>query len=265
MADNRLVVTMKGPTAARGDVRLDDFLQFLLDLRSALNETDRAVSRSDEPTAFYTVTDLRRNSPAMVVLRAQTRDPDIDLRGRVLTKFVGGIAQIMAGKSPSGLTAQLLLDYQDLARHLRSGLREASFKHGKVEAKVSSDFGDRLDALVGPDRSEHGEMSGMLDIVNVRARPFFWLFPLGRERVRCYFPARLLEQVGAAIKHHVTVSGDMRFRGHILQPFSINVEHVDVHEADADLPSLMALRGIAPNATNGERSEEFVRRLRDGW
>lgn len=34
---------------------------------------------------------------------------------------------------------------------------------------------------------------------------------------------------------------------------------------DTGIPTLADLRGIAPNATDDESSEDFVRRLRDEW
>ncbi|MBI1813753.1 MAG: hypothetical protein HYR72_02110 [Deltaproteobacteria bacterium] len=267
MADYRLIVQMKGPSTGDRDVRLDDFLDFLFDLRTVLHATDRAIAHSDEPTTYYSVRDLSHSSPATVVLRAEKREIDLDLRDRVLTTFVGGVNEILSGAVPRGFGAGLLLDYQQLAKHLNGRLREASFEHRSVKAKVSASFGEKIAQIVGPDRREHGAVSGMLDIINVhQPRPFFWLYPAGgQERIRCFFTQELVAKVGQAIRRHVTVTGMLRFKAKMLQPHAVNARELEVHDADVDLPSLRGLRGIAPDAANGESSDVFVRRLRNAW
>jgi hypothetical protein len=266
MADYRLVVQMKGPATGDGDVRLDDFLEFLFDLQSVLHATDRVVAHSDAPTSYYSVRDLRHSSPATVVLQAEKRELDIDLRERVLTTFLQGINEILAGQMPRGFGAGLLLNYQDLAKHLNGRLREASFTHRKLKAKVSASFRDRIEQIVGPDRREHGSVSGMLDIVNAhQSRPFFWLYPAGGERIKCFFTSALVPKVGSAIQRYVTVTGTLRFKARMLQPYAVNATDMDIHEADNDLPSLRSLRGIAPDATDSDSADDYVRRLRDAW
>lgn len=47
----------------------------------------------------------------------------------------------------------------------------------------------------------------------------------------------------------------------VLHPKESGLEYL----TDDDLPTLTSLQGIAPNATGGLSSEEFVRNLRDEW
>lgn len=60
------------------------------------------------------------------------------------------------------------------------------------------------------------------------------------------------------------MAGILRFKANAFQPHSMTVSSIDVHEIDDDLPSLLSLRGIAPEATR-EDSADFVRKLRDAW
>jgi len=266
--DVRLVVQMKGPAGPDDDVRLEDFLRFLFDLLSTLHATDRAVAHTDQPTMDYQVRDLRHSSPATVILAARVREPEIDLRDRVLSSFVGGVNRILAGDTPEGFGPHLLLSYRGLARHLNGkNLREASFKHRRLKAKVSTSFQQKIEQIVGRDRRERGAVSGKLDIVNAhQARPFFWLYPAGApERIKCFFPPNLTSKVGEAIRRHVTVTGLLRFKAAMFQPYAVNVADIDIHEQDVDLPSLRDLRGIAAGAPLDEPAEDFVRRLRDAW
>ena len=265
----RLTVRMKGPVTARGDVRFEDFLKFLFDLLATLHATDRAVARSDEPTMDYRVRDLQHNSPATIVLEARPRERKIDLRKRVLQTFVSGVNGVLKGGMPIGFKPGLLLDFQDLAKHLNGRrLREASFEHATITAKVTTAFKEQIEQIVGPDRHEHGTVSGKLDIVNAhQAQRFFWLYPAGStERIRCYFPPTLMGRVGEAIERHITVSGRLRFKATMLQPYAVSVSDIDIHERDDDLPSLRNLRGLTKDATPApELSEQFVRRQRDAW
>jgi len=266
MADFRLFVQMKGPAVDGGDVRLDDFIEFLRDLQTVLNATDRAVAFSEEPTVYYKISDLTHSSPATIELGARKRHADIDVRSKVLSTFVGGVADILHGRHPVGFGASLLLEYRDLGKNLNGRIREAAFTHGNTEARVSHTFREKIESIVGPDRSEHGEVSGMLDAIYAhRGRSYFWLYPPGAERIRCFFKQEQVSKVGSGLRQHVTVSGLLRFKASMLRPYAVNVTDIDVHEQDDSLPSLTNLRGIAPNATGGVMSEDFVRRLRDAW
>ena len=256
---------MKG--AKSHDLKLDDFLDFLFDLRTVLRATDRTIALSDTPTTDYTVSDLSHSSPATIELRAETKEPGVDFRDRVLKTFIGGVKNILSGEMPRGFSTTLLIEYQDLARHLNGRLREALFVHGELRASVSSSFRGKIEEIVGPDQREHGEVSGFIEIINAhQRRPFFLLYPLGsRDRIKCFFNPQMMSAVGQAIKRHVTASGMLHFRANMLQPHEVSVRSLDVHERDADLPGLGDLRGIAPDATGDVQSEEFIRRLRDAW
>lgn len=263
MADYRLTVQLK--TSPGEDVRLDDFLNFLFVLQKVLNATDRTVSHSDEPTTYYRVADLSHSSPATVILRAQKREADLDMRTAVLTTFVGGMSTILAGSVPSGWGTSLLLDFREMGDYVNGHIRAVHFAHAKKEVLVSATFNEKIEAIVGPDRREQGTVSGMVDIVHAHRRPFFWLYPqTGQERIKCYFPQHLLAKVGGAIRRFVTVEGTLRFKAGMLKPYAVTVRDIDPHERDVDLPSLASLRGIA-SGDYSESSEDLVRRLRDGW
>jgi hypothetical protein len=61
------------------------------------------------------------------------------------------------------------------------------------------------------------------------------------------------------------VMGTLHYRQGQYFPQSIDVSDIQLLPSDNELPALSTLRGIAPNATDGMTSEDFVRKLRDAW
>lgn len=83
--------------------------------------------------------------------------------------------------------------------------------------------------------------------------------------VSCKFPQELLEHVQGALGSFVSVSGECFYRPDAPFPYKIKVQEMRVLPPSSELPSLSELRGIAPEATGGKSSEQFVRELRDNW
>ena len=83
--------------------------------------------------------------------------------------------------------------------------------------------------------------------------------------VNCKFPQELLEHVQGALGSFVSVSGECFYRPDSAFPYKINVREMRVLPPSSELPSLSELRGIAPEATGGKSSEQFIRDIRDEW
>ena len=83
--------------------------------------------------------------------------------------------------------------------------------------------------------------------------------------VSCKFPQELLEHVQSALGSFVSVSGECFYRPDAPFPYKIKVQEMRILPPSSELPSLSELRGIAPEATGGKSSEQFVRELRDSW
>lgn len=67
-----------------------------------------------------------------------------------------------------------------------------------------------------------------------------------RQKVRCYFPEDLLQEVFETFRKRVEVSGVIRFRKNGM-PVSINAERIEALPDDSELPTAMDVRGILRN------------------
>ena len=83
--------------------------------------------------------------------------------------------------------------------------------------------------------------------------------------VNCEFPPNLLATVQTSLGAFVSVSGECFYRPDAPYPYKINVREMNVLPRTEQLPTLRGLYGIAPDATGGRSSEQFVRELRDKW
>jgi hypothetical protein len=57
---------------------------------------------------------------------------------------------------------------------------------------------------------------------------------------------------------YVEVGGSLRQKKAARYPYAIDVEHIEVFPQEKELPKLIDLLGIAPDATGELTSEEFV-------
>ena len=91
----------------------------------------------------------------------------------------------------------------------------------------------------------------------------FTIYPVaGAKKVDAYFPDRLFDIAISSVKKYLNLSGQLKYKRMAKFPHSIKVEAIEVFPDEEDLPSIMDIHGIAPNATGELSSEEFVRRLR---
>ena len=59
---NKITIQLVGNARDREDVRLDDFIDQLKDVKKALLENELAVTGKDTPTLDYKVVDLRHSA-----------------------------------------------------------------------------------------------------------------------------------------------------------------------------------------------------------
>ena len=108
-------------------------------------------------------------------------------------------------------------------------------------------------------------VTGKLEQIHSRGKkPKFNLCDLGHS-IECNFPEEMLGQAQNALGRYVEIYGDYRYRDDMNFPYKVKVERLKVFPPSDQLPSLSDLCGIAPDATGGKSSEDFVRELRDEW
>jgi hypothetical protein len=110
-------------------------------------------------------------------------------------------------------------------------------------------------------------INGTLELLIINKKNnLFNLYPVvGAQNILCDFPKTLLQKAIAAIGHYANVVGQYHYKYEHPYPYYVKVTDIEIYPDENQLPNLFDLRGIAPNATNGLSSEDFVREMRDEW
>jgi hypothetical protein len=273
MPGHRITLQIEGAIPGQEHVRLVDFLQQLTALRNALRKTEETVAG----TARYEwqVVDLSHGSPATVVIEAVAmpglvKDPNDfvglpDRRDEVVSRFFGYMHSLTVKReAPEELSRSALIAFKELAVPVSHDRVRSSLRNGTESIEVDGSVQAVVDAILAPKTRESGTVEGRLEFINIHGgRNIFRIYPIvGPERVECSFPDDLLQVARESVGRAVRVSGELTF--HMRDPFphSIKAEEVETLPDDKDLPSLFDIRGMAPRATGGRTSEDFVSILR---
>ena len=134
--------------------------------------------------------------------------------------------------------------------------------------KLDDRFREKLSNARRLEEKVTSTIDGKLEQINIHNNAnTFRIYPSlpGASSVSCKFPHELLDHVQDALGSFVSVSGECFYRPDSAFPYKIKVQEMRVLPPSGELPSLSELRGIAPEATGGKSSEQFVRELRDQW
>lgn len=262
----RITIEFKGSDADAGDVRLSEFLEQLEAVKEALKQTERVVSGRPDQHIYYKIVDLSHSSPSRVVL-----EPVYPV-DKVLRKSLSVVPDALTSsirvlqfgrKPPARADLAMLESYKTLGASRNLKEMTISTSPQKV-VSINQGFSERVERAIGPDIFAPGSISGRLERVNLHNTRSFDIFPpIGPPKIRCHFEEADRAKVKNALDNFVTVKGRLRYKTWDKHPHAIDVKFIDIHEPDADLPMMDDLRGIAPDATGGLSSEDFVRTIRE--
>jgi hypothetical protein len=60
----------------------------------------------------------------------------------------------------------------------------------------------------------------------------------------------------------VRVDGTLRYKWLSPYPYAVTATDIEIYPPEDQLPTIMELRGIAPDATEGLKAEEFIEKIR---
>ncbi len=180
------------------------------------------------------------------------------------------VAQGKAGSLPADVlrTAEKLTE-PDSQKILRSKIQTISDDCGsKCVYELNDHLWKNVLAVQKEEERVISTIDGKLEEINIHKDPntfrIYLSVPLGTY-VSCKFSSDLLKKVQSALGRFVSVSGECTYHFDSPMPYKIDVQEIEVLPPSDELPSLRDLYGIAPGATGGKSSEEFVRELRDNW
>jgi hypothetical protein len=267
MANDTLTLVIES-TGDSEHVSLDDFVAQLDALRTALERTDAALNGGQQ-TIEWEVTGLSHSSPATIELRARPRRrptmPKVPA-DEVIRAFGGTVRSLNESQPPaSQLDYSAVNSYRSLGGPVSAGRVTAVISTPYETVSISPAVEATATKVLDEDVVTDGSYKGLLEFLNIHGRKneFRIYPPAGPNYVTCEFDQTQLDSAKRAVGHSVRVHGKVVYKARTAFPYRIEVTRIQVLPSDNELPSLMSLRGVAPEATGSLSSEDFVRSLRD--
>jgi hypothetical protein len=264
-----LTIQLEGSLDDNGNVRLEDFLDEMEAIKTALKHTEVIVAGKPN-TVYYRVIDLKHSSPSTVRIEAVAQKREYQqMPRRIIRRFATSLRLIQRRRvAPRDFNIETLESFRRIYNPLGKKLRKVTITEDEKQRKaaINQAFDDALRSIIGPDERERGSLMGKLEALNVHlGNRVFAIYPtVGPSKVTCKFVGTdLRDKVLASAGQYVRVDGWVIFKNKAKFPHAMDVQEI---ESFSDgFSKLSDIRGIAPDATKGERSEDFVRKLRDAW
>lgn len=242
-----------------GDVAASDFLKQVAALRELV-----LLSVHDADAVEAKIVGLSRNSPATIELEAFWR---YDQKKLDVSDYFTAVQDVFeAGAAPKEFGRKTFDTLREFVSVIGKGVRESVLQIDDRKIVIEQYARQRVENVIEPDYTVEGTIDGMLEAVNIHGnRNQFVLYPvIGPTRVNCFFPDDMLDKVRPVLGKYAIVSGQLKYRWRENFPFEARASELE-EANENEQPALSEIIGIAPNATGGERSEDFVRDIRGGW
>jgi hypothetical protein len=269
MPDAVITVQIEGIEEDGGAIRLTDFLEELTAVRNALRQTERIVLKSEDRAVEYKVIKLSQASPATVTIGIAPRDPVyIHTPQKISKRFTTSLRMVRRGhRFASNLDSRTLETFQGINAPTKKHISRVTVTgENNQSIQIDQQFERSLQRLLEGDVRERDEIVGKLERLDIHNKTHFDIYPIiGSPRIRCTASKSLQEKIVACGGRWVSVDGWALYRKDSPFPYAMKVEDISLRKKDEELPLLSSLHGIAPNATDGEVAEDFVRELRNAY
>jgi hypothetical protein len=268
---DQITYSVDGVDSENGHVRVDEFLERIDHLLTALNGIDRLVGKSGSPKLYYRIVAAAHASPLSITLQPMSKSGASEVsRDYVKTCHSRFFKELRAMRrmepiSPD-IEPELLEHFRDIGIGVGRDFKSAVISNGEERVELDKTFESNASKLVAEENFSFGTFEGTLDAVNIHGQARrFWIYPkIGPQKVRCDFMPGTAEQIKEALGQLVRVAGLKFFGAGSPYPTRIKVKEFEIvaHEGRV---SLETLRGIAPGATGEMSAVEFVRKVRNEW
>lgn len=262
-----LTIQLEGSLDDNGNVRLEEFIEELGAIKAALKETERIVAGKSN-VLYYRVIDLKHTSPASIRIEGVAPKREYQhVPRRVFRRFTTSLRMIQRRHTaPRDFDLQALEAFRNISSPLRKNIRKVTVVDDDKnrKAQVNQEYDDALRKIIGYDQKERGSVMGRLEALNVHMHNnTFTLYPtVGPSKVTCKFRSDLRQRVLDYAGHYVRADGWVIYKSQGKFPHAMDVTGLKDFPSDV-ATKFSELRGLAPDATGGVSSEEFIRRIRD--
>ncbi len=267
--ENRELITVRIEPFGGAKKRVD-FSVFLAELQAvhgALVRSDKIMSNG-QTTTRYEVAELSTNSPATVKLAPVSLDQKHDVAAERVDRFLSNLAAIRSGGvAPAEYDRPMLEKISEMASGVRKKRAKMTISYANCSVEINYIFERRIIKLLEQTENMFGSIEGKLEALNFHnGQNVCAVYPIaGARKIICHFSDAHRSRIKSAIDRYVVVTGMVEYQYRDEFPHRIEVRDIDPIDDSGPFPSLHELRGIAPDATDELETDEFVRRMRDGW
>lgn len=250
-----------------GDVDLDVCIQQLSSLEKAIRKTAKKISNKN-PVKLK-LTQASKNSPFNATIEMNCSD--YGKEEILYQNFSQDLKRISAGKiaESHSLEFDILEDYKKMAKFaIRKADRyKITIVSNDEEVCLDANFVKNIDQFFSQSDECVTSYEGELEQINLHNEAnYFYIYPYSSpDKIKCHFPADLYNEAIDGIGRKVCVTGRAIYNKNQNFPYLIEVKNIDLYTPESELPDWKDLLGIAPEATGGLLSEEFIRNLRNEW
>lgn len=219
--------------------RLKDVAMLCSSLLESLHQIERCITQKSG-SIDYLVKEAKTGSLLMEIVPAYNEKRETEIFETV-TLFRLTVQDLQSGKAvDERLDDRALKSLRNIAKPLRH--HAASLKIGGT--RITSQFVESIDDILSKNYISHGSVMGTIEKLDIHGRNVFALFPMPDEKqIVCEFPVEYLDLVCSAINRKVTVWGTLKYKHNGVYPIHINVDDIDIHPEESELPTFESMRG----------------------
>jgi hypothetical protein len=252
----------------RGTVMLGSLLDTFKHSLAVLHELDSAISERPRGSLDWYVQDMSANGRLRADIIALPKSGKFeDTSAEVAYRFVNGLELVEREASiPPYFSEDALLNVEKLANQLgrRGAMGFGAEISVKTKAQITRQAAVNAGQAIKPKFVAVGSVTGTLEVISLHGRSTFNVYEsVSGAAVRCDFDRDLhLEKVKQALGRRVRAHGVIS-RNSNGDAVRLAMQDLDILPEDRSLPSIRDIYGIDPQYSGGQKSEEFVRWLRE--
>ena len=264
---NMLILKMEGPAQSGRHLELSVFVE---KTRQFHNFLKVSAKDSGADGITFDVVALSHSSPAFIGCVPVSRGGDVP--PSAIVNRIKETLDLTQERQTRGLSHPVLDSLEKLVNHNPNKIRTIEIQAGDGDAdnakryRLDEEFKQNLREARRQEDRDISTVDGKLEQINIHKNAnTFRIYTFASSSVVCKFPKDMQNSVQSALGRFVSVRGECFYRPNARFPHKINAREMEILPPAEELPSLSDLQGIAPGATGGKSSEQFVRELRDEW
>lgn len=248
----RITITVDGE---EGRLSARSFMKVLRSFVDLLDQVRVEVDGADEGFDGWVIEEMSKRNPGSVTFAAAVKH-------EVIEYAVEGLRLINEkAAKPKKFPSSALASARTMVSQIGHGISEIHVQNGTVFATPTQHVAANVDAILGEQfYSAPTTIEGRLSVIDVRGKLVISVRSDAYDRdIRCVCPATLFDKAKEYLNRRISIVGEVRYNKKTDEPVSIKAEEIEpLDEIETGFAGLDAI-----DITDGQSSEDHVRRLRD--